>query len=74
MFWIYIADFYCPSKRLVVELDGKYHSDVSRVESDEIRTKYLDDKCIKVIRFSNKMIFNNLKQVLKTILSELENR
>ena len=67
----YIADFYCPSKRLVIEIDGSQHFEKDNIEYDEIRTNYFSGLGIKVLRFDNGQINSNLEDVLKNILNEL---
>lgn len=55
----YIVDFYCPKKRLVIELDGDQHYTVDGKEYDEIRTELLNAYNLKVIRFKNNEIRKN---------------
>jgi very-short-patch-repair endonuclease len=64
----YIADFYCHEKRLIVEVDGRIHLDKAVREHDEHRTAELDRLGIKVIRFTNDQIFEQLEHVLKEIV------
>jgi very-short-patch-repair endonuclease len=61
----YIVDFYCPAHHLAVEIDGEIHS--FQVEADLIRTQALEDLGIKVIRFWNYEVEQNLNAVLETI-------
>lgn len=61
----FVADFYCAEKRLVVEIDGAYHDD--RKEYDNFRDSIIKSKGIKVIRFSNTEVENNLQDVLEKI-------
>ena len=63
----YILDFYCPDEKLAVELDGHGHFTVSGSEKDRLRDAYLQTKNIKVLRFENKVVFNNLGGVLEEI-------
>ena len=65
----FIADFYIPSKNLIIELDGEYHDDVKQQEKDIWRTKILKSLGYRVIRFKNKQITesNNLFWVLNII-------
>jgi len=63
----YIADFYCSSEKLVIELDGQHHYTPEGISKDLERDKHLGMMQIKVLRFENKEILNNLTQVLKTI-------
>ena len=62
----YILDFFCPQIRLAVELDGDYHQ--NEVDYDKERELFLQDKDIKVIRFWNEEVLNNLGSVLKKIV------
>ena len=45
----YIADFYCPATRLVVEIDGPHHD--LQVQEDAARTRYLESRGCRVVRF-----------------------
>jgi len=49
----YVADFYIPNKRLVVELDGGYHLTTEQKVKDKFRTKELNTLGYKVIRLTN---------------------
>lgn len=63
----YIADFYCPSERLIIELDGQHHYTNEGKEKDLERDSHLSEMQIKVLRFENKEVLNNLTGVLKVI-------
>jgi very-short-patch-repair endonuclease len=63
----YIVDFYCPTERLVVELDGQHHFETSGQLYDEERTKYLNSLNIQVIRFENQDVFRANETVLEKI-------
>ena len=68
----FIADFFCFEEKLIVELDGKYHQ--YRLKEDEKRTKILNHLGLKVIRFGNDKIINDIKivrNVLEKKLSEV---
>ncbi len=67
----YIVDFVCLSKKLVIEVDGGIHD--LQQESDAERTKNINEKGFKVIRFNNKEILNNIDSVLNIIKHELLN-
>ena len=64
----YIADFYCPKARLVIELDGSQH--LSNQKYDKKRTQYFNSIDIKVIRFWNSEVGSNIEGVLQKILKE----
>jgi very-short-patch-repair endonuclease len=63
----YVLDFYYPSERLCIELDGAAHFTDVGSEYDEARTEYLQELDICVIRFENKDIFDNTEGVLEVI-------
>lgn len=63
----YIVDFYCPTEKLIVELDGEVHFEEEAKKYDEKRTKYLESLGLKVIRFENQEVIYNLDKVLKEI-------
>jgi|26BtaG_2_1085354.scaffolds.fasta_scaffold19543_2 very-short-patch-repair endonuclease len=63
----FIVDFYCAKERLVVELDGQYHMNPTNEEKDAVRTKKLEEMGLKVIRFENRSVFENLEWVLEEI-------
>ena len=61
----FIADFYCHEEKLVVEIDGGYH--IRQQYHDELRTAIINLLNIKVIRFSNEQVIDDLKNVLNQI-------
>ncbi|WP_445732245.1 endonuclease domain-containing protein [Mariniflexile sp.] len=63
----YIVDFYCPSEKLIVELDGAYHLDFAQQNYDYERTLVLESLGFKIVRFENKLVFENLAGVLEEI-------
>ena len=67
----FIVDFYCPSKRLAIELDGGHHSEEASSVYDQERTDYLNGKDIRVIRFWNNEVLNNIEGVLNRIEQSL---
>ena len=63
----YILDFYCAAAKLAIELDGSQHYAPEGQQYDTIRTAYLDRLGIKVLRFSNLDVLQNLRGVCQTI-------
>ena len=63
----FIADFVCLKKKLIIEVDGGYHSEKEQQESDGERTKILEFQGYKVIRFTNEEVIGNTKEVLHII-------
>jgi len=65
---MYILDFYCAKIKLAVELDGAHHVEKAQQDYDIERTNVLKHLGIRVIRFTNEDVLNNIEQVLKQIL------
>ena len=65
----YIVDFYCKEKNLIIELDGSQH--LESKEYDKERDLYLQTLGIKVLRFWNSEIDNNMEEVLNKIKKEI---
>ena len=68
----FIVDFVCLSKKLVVEVDGGYHSTSEQKEYDEQRTIILNKKGFSLIRFTNQEVLEDLKSVLQKIKTKLD--
>ncbi len=66
----FILDFYCIEKKLCIELDGSVHNTDTK-EYDMGRQEYLKSKSIKVVRFWNNEIHNDLVSVIEKIKKEL---
>lgn len=64
----YIVDFYCPLKKLAIELDGDVHGYASRIDSDLKRQADIESLGIKVLRFTNADIMQSIDGVLQKIL------
>ncbi|MGN7990212.1 endonuclease domain-containing protein [Pedobacter sp. 22226] len=67
----YIADFYCHEAKLIIEIDGRIHNNPENQEYDQNRTDELKKIGIKVIRFTNEDVSNNLDEVVNIIKSYL---
>lgn len=63
----YILDFYCTEERLGIELDGAHHYTTVGYELDEERTAYLNEVKIRILRFENKLVFEDIEAVLAEI-------
>jgi cyclase len=68
---IYIADFYCHKHRLVIELDGDIHQLPAIAQNDIERQNNLEFDGLKVLRFTNNEVFNNLNKVLEQITTQI---
>lgn len=67
----YILDFYCPEIYLGIELDGGQHMNQANKKYDQQRTFYLEANNIRVLRFWNNKVFENLEGVLMKVLSKV---
>lgn len=68
---IYILDFYCHCKKLVIEVDGSMH-DLDEIKAiDQLRQRQLEVDGLKVIRFTNDEIKFGMDSVIRTIEKEL---
>ena len=68
----YIVDFYCPERKLVIEIDGSQHYSEPGMAKDILRDNHLFDLGLKVIRFSAREVMENLEGVLEGINSRLK--
>ena len=69
----FTLDFYCPSLRLAIELDGGQHA-AQQKQADERRTRFLLKKKIVVVRYWNNDIFSNLQGVLADLVAITKKR
>ena len=63
----YILDFYCPQKKLIIELDGEIHNTKEAKEYDLVRDKYFEELGYVTLRFFNKEVENCVGKVLDKI-------
>ena len=63
----YVLDFYCPEIRLGIELDGGVHKTSYTYEYDEMRTRFMAENRIRVMRFDNEVVYNNIQGVIEAI-------
>jgi very-short-patch-repair endonuclease len=65
----FIVDFYCPSKLLVVEVDGDIHD--LQFDYDRERTEILTQAGLRIVRFQNEEVVRNVFEVLESIKASL---
>ena len=63
----YILDFYIPSAKIAIELDGRQHGREENRESDRERDSFLAKEGIMVLRYTNVQINENFQSVCKDI-------
>lgn len=67
----FIVDFYCPKANLLIELDGGQHYSQDCKAKDSQRDEYLRRMGLRVLRFSDREVFQNLSAVIEMIWSYL---
>jgi very-short-patch-repair endonuclease len=65
----FVADFCCPQRKLVVELDGGQHAE--EVAADHKRSRFLEEQGYRVLRFWNHDLLQNTEAVLERIAEAL---
>jgi guanylate kinase len=67
----YIADFWCPSSMLVLEVDGNSHATVKRQREDAVRDRALLRYGVRTLRLSNEQVLTDLPGALALIRSSM---
>jgi len=67
----YIVDFVSLESKLIIEVDGAYHSEYEQQQYDEGRTERLESFGFKLIRFTNDEVISQTDKVIKTIEQKL---
>ncbi len=70
----HIVDFYCPKAKLIVEIDGGQHYEISNEKKDKIRDRGFKSSGLKVLRFQNIDILKNMNSVVRKIWDEVEHQ
>jgi len=63
----FIVDFFCPDCKLIIEVDGGYHSEPIQEYDDEMRTQILEEMGYQVLRFTNEQVLYDIESVLNEI-------
>jgi very-short-patch-repair endonuclease len=67
----YIADFYCPKLKLIIEMDGNPHKLLKQINHDFLRDKWLEENGYQVIRFWGSQVRSDLESVVEVIKSKI---
>ena len=73
-FGSYIADFYCSTARLIIEIDGAQHGQPAHRAHDALRSRFLEDQGYFVLRFTNHEVMRETDRVLDVIWHMVEVR
>lgn len=63
----YTADFFCPKAKLIIEIDGARHLEEERAYRDQDRTRWLEARGYRVLRFFNVDVFKHPAEVTEAI-------
>ena len=67
----YIVDFYIPSAKIVIEIDGSQHYEKENRKDDKERDFKLNSEGIKVLRYTNLQIKRDFENVCRDILNNI---
>jgi len=70
----YIVDFYCPKDKVVIEVDGGHHYSEQGAESDKLRDTHITSLGLRVLRFSNIDVLQNIDGVMEYVYYYLESQ
>ena len=70
----YIVDFFAPSTKLVVEVDGSQHMRGNHAEKDKRRDKYLASVGLRVLRFNSREVIKETDAVVEVIYRTMAQR
>jgi len=68
----YVVDFYCPESRLALEIDGDSHFLEKSIQYDTTRQRFIELTGIRLLRFTNRDVTENVEGVMECILNKLE--
>jgi len=64
---IFIVDFYCHEFKLAIEIDGEIHLEKEVIDYDDGRTHDIEKLGVRILRFTNDQVYNNIDVVLQEI-------
>ncbi len=70
----YIADFYAPLAKLVIEVDGGQHFEEDHQQKDKERDLFIEKQGLKVLRFNNLEVLQSINEVTEFIYNTLKLR
>ena len=70
----YIVDFYCPSLKLAIEIDGNQHYSKECIEKDKIRTEEINKQGVQIIRITNKQIDKDFNRICEFLDEEIQKK
>jgi len=68
----YIADFYAPLGKLVIEVDGGQHYEENYLQKDQERDFFMEQQGLKTLRFNNLQVLQSIDDVIDVIFNVLD--
>ena len=68
----YVVDFYCPTLKPAVEIDGDSHFENQRPHDEKRRNAFIESFGIKFLRFTNLDVYKNIDGVLEAIAQAVD--
>ena len=68
----YIVDFYCPSLKIAIEIDGRQHYSKQGLENDKIRTEEISKQGVQIIRITNRQIDKDFNWICEYLDTEIQ--
>jgi very-short-patch-repair endonuclease len=65
----YVADFYCPAAKLVIEIDGAVHDFSAAARRDEARNEYMRGLGFEIIRIPASEVFKDATAVAQNLVA-----
>ena len=69
----YVADFFCPAARFVIEIDGEAHNRGEAPQRDAIRDTYMTERGFRVLRISAADVLRDANAVAEAIAARVGN-
>ena len=70
----YVVDFFGPAAKLVIEVDGSQHFEPGQAHDDQIRTDFLHNLGLQVLRFDDRQVLLETDAVLNQIFETVPER
>ncbi len=66
----FVVDFYCPERKLAIEIDGESHYVDGATERDKMRQSIIESAGVSFLRFTNHDVYERLEGVIEKILEK----
>ena len=70
----YIVDFFAPTAKLVIEVDGSQHKDRRQMQRDKDREEFLTGAGLRVLRFHSNQVLTKTDEVVEVVYRKIAER